>query len=147
MNNQGSSPEGPGRKVTSGRGRPGFYFCLFAQINSFFSITLFITQSVFPTVLFPTFHRLIWFSYAFIFSLSLSSSSVLSPPPCCNWSFSSAIKSFDIQFLFQGKVVFSLSKCLVESIVIGQAHHQLLLYTLLRLKMAFKRTTGRSVNM
>ena len=136
MNNQGSSPEGPGRKVTSGRGRPDFYFCFVAQINSFFSITLFITQSVFPTVLFPTFHRLIWFSYAFIFSLSLSSSSVLSPPSC-NWSFSSAIRSFDIQFLFQGKVVFSLSKCLVESIVIGQAHHQLLLYTLLRLTIIF----------
>ena len=137
MNNQGSSPEGPGRKVTSGRGRSDFYFCFVAQINSFFFQSHFSSLNLFfPTVLFPTFHRLIWFSYAFIFSLSLSSSYVLSPP-CCNRSFSSAIKSFDIQFLFQGKVVFSLSKCLVESIVIGQAHHQLLLYTFLKLTIIF----------
>ena len=123
-----------GEKSLQGEVDLTFIFALSLKSTLFFSITLFITQSVFPTVLFPIFHRLIWFSYAFIFSLS--SSPVLSPP-CCNWSFASAIKSFDIQFLFQGKVVFSLSKCLVESIVIGQAHHQLLLYTFLKLTIIF----------
>ena len=136
MNNQGSSPEGPGRKFTSGRGRPDFYFCLVAQINSLFFNHTFHHSICFSDCSFPYISSLNLVFVCVYFSLSLSSSSVLSPA-CCNWSFASAIKSFDIQFLFQGKVVFSLSKCLVESIVIGQAHHQLLLYTLLRLTIIF----------
>ena len=105
MNNQGSSPEGPGRKVTSGRGRSDFYFCFVAQINSLFFNHTFHHSICFPDCSFPyisslnlVFVCVYFFTFTFIFICSF--------PPILQLEFFLCDKIFRYPIPFSGQSCF-----------------------------------------